>query len=125
MLKTVPKDHYQGCCVLPPYPRLMGTDVPTYAQSSTFELPEISFINRYSDSCTTVALQIAIELKSKRVNIVGYDGYRGQMLSDKELTLTRENRELFETFSKNIGTLYSLTPSLFDALISESIYQLI
>ncbi len=125
MLKTVPQDHYQGCCVLPPYPRLMGTDVPTYAQSSTFELPEISFINRYADSCTTVALQIAIELKSKRVNIVGYDGYRGQMLSDKELTLTSENRELFETFAKNVSTLYSLTPSLFNALKSESIYQLI
>lgn len=125
MLKTVPQDNFQGCCVLPPYPRLMGTDVPTYAQSSTFELPKVSFINRYADSCTTVALQIAIELQSKRVNIVGYDGYRGQVLSDKELTLTSENRELFETFTKNVGTLYSLTPSLFSALKSESIYQLI
>ena len=125
MLKTVPQEFYQGCCVLPPYPRKMGTDVPSYAQATTFELPEISFINRYSDSCTTVALQIAIELQAKRVNIVGYDGYRGQMLSEKELTLTSENRELFETFTKSVHPLYSLTPSLFNALKSESIYQLI
>ena len=125
MLRTVPEDSYCGSCVLPPYPRLMGTDVPFYAQKSTFELPEISFIDRYADSCTTVALQIAIEFQAQRVNIVGYDGYRGQMLSDKELTLTNENRELFESFTKHVGTLYALTPTLFNDLKSESIYQLI
>ena len=124
MEKTVPAAEFNGTCVLPPYPRTMGTDVPSYASKATFELPQISFTNDFIDSCTTVALQTAIELTPNRIFIVGYDGYRGQVLSDKEMELSNENRQLFNQFEEfTAKSLVSLTPSLYRSLHVKSIYQ--
>ena len=124
MEKTVPASEFNGTCVLPPYPRTMGTDVPSYANKATYELPQISFTKDYSDSCTTVALQTAIELSPERVFIVGYDGYRGQVLSDKEMELSNENRQLFNQFEGFTSKLLvSLTPSIYRSLHVKSIYQ--
>ena len=124
MEKTVPASEFNGVCVLPPYPRTMGTDVPAYAHRATFELPQISFTKDYSDSCTTVALQTAIELSPERVFIVGYDGYRGQVLSEKEMELSNENRQLFNQFEGFTSkSLVSLTPSIYRSLLVKSIYQ--
>jgi hypothetical protein len=124
MEKTVPADQFKGICVLSPYPRTMGTDVPSYASKATFELPQISFTNDFIDSCTTVALQTAIELTPNRIFIVGYDGYRGQVLSDKEMELSNENRQLFNQFEDFTSkSLVSLTPSLYRSLHVKSIYQ--
>lgn len=115
---------FDGTCVLAPYPRLMGTEVPKYAEQYTFELPEITFTSSYPDSCTTVALQTALILGAKEINVVGYDGYKGQILSDKEMELSNENRILFEDFQKNTGIVtISLTPSLYKSLHVKSIYQ--
>ena len=52
--------------MLPPYPRTMGTEVPEYAKSHTYELPEIAFTKQYQDSCTAVALKTTIESKYRR-----------------------------------------------------------
>jgi 4-hydroxy 2-oxovalerate aldolase len=124
MERTVPAAEFNGTCVLPPYPRTMGTDVPSYASKATFELPQISFTNDFIDSCTTVALQTAIELTPNRIFIVGYDGYRGQVLSDKEMELSNENRQLFNQFEEfTAKSLVSLTPSLYRSLHVKSIYQ--
>ena len=115
---------FNGVCVLPPYPRLMGTEVPDFAERYTFELPEITFTSSYFDSCTAVALQTALLMGVKEVYTVGYDGYIGEVLSDKEMELSSENRTLFADFRKNAGyNLVSLTPSNYRLLEVKSIYQ--
>lgn len=126
MMGNLKAEEYEGTCVLPPYPRMMGTEVPAYAKESTFELQEIGFANHYSDSCTTLALSLALSMKASNVYVVGYDGYKGEVLSEKEMDLSNENRFLFETFQREYSdrvNLISLTPSLYKSLKVESIYQ--
>lgn len=113
-------------CVLLPYPRKLGTDVPQFAKDKTFELPKISFTSNYLDSCTTLAIQTAIDLSCKNIYIVGYDGYPSSILSEKEVALTNENRALFIDYHNFSGhKLVSLTQSLYDELQIESVYQFI
>lgn len=126
MEQTVVSEKFKGTVVLPPYPRKMGTEVPSYAVNATFELPEIAFTNMYLDSCTTTALKVAIELHAVETYIVGYDGYKDNVLSDKEMELSVENRSLFEAYNKFTSVpLVSLTPSLYKSLEIKSVYQFI
>lgn len=56
--------------------------------------------------------------------VVGYDGYRGAVLSDKEADLTNENRTLFDDFKAQTGKeIISLVPTLYKSLKVISIYQ--
>lgn len=124
--KNISSCEYKGFCVLPPYPRKLGTDVPDYAKKSTFELAAINFTNEYMDSCTTLAIQTAIDLSKKDIIVVGYDGYPGSVLSEKEIALTNENKTLFGAFRKKTGRkLMSLTSSLYKELEASSVYQYI
>lgn len=119
------KQPFTDKCVLPPYPRKLGTEVPDFAVDKTFELPEIKFTKKYYDSCTTVAIETAINLYSKNIYIVGYDGYPSSILSEKEMALTIENRTLFADYHQFTGNkLESLTQSLYDELEVVSVYQL-
>mgnify|MGYP003242037705 FL=1 len=123
--KTVGEKAFNNICVLPPYPRKMGTDVPEFAVRNTFELGKIEFTTQYPDSCTAIALQIAIDLGAKETYIVGYDGYP-EILSEKEMVLTHENKILFTDYSRFINKpLVSLTPTLYKELEIKSIYQYI
>ena len=122
--RNVSEKDFNGVCLLAPYPRRMGTEVPPYAERLTYELDNITFTHSYLDSCTTLALQAAIAMEAKEVNIIGYDGYKGEVLSEKEMELTNENKTLFEAFKDAQGVeLRSLTPSLYKSLKVESIYQ--
>lgn len=122
---NVGADAFIGTCILPPYPRTMGTEVPVYAEKNTLELPSVDFTTEFKDSVTTIALQTALNLASD-IYMVGYDGYPGNVLSEKEVALTHENKTIFESYAKATGkTLKSLTPSLYKELIVESVYQLI
>ncbi len=112
-------------CILPPYPRTMGTDVPKMAKEQTYELESISFIDKYQDSCTSIAVELAKELTDSEIYIVGYDGYRDAKLSDKEIKLTRENEEIFERYEALGKALVSLTPSLYKQLETKSIYSIL
>ena len=103
----------------------MGTDVPKMANEQTYELESISFIDKYQDSCTTIAVELAKELTDGEIYIVGYDGYRDAKLSDKEIKLTRENEEIFERFAALGKPLVSLTPSLYKQLETKSIYSIL
>ena len=123
---NIGKNNYNDCCVLPPYPRTMGTEVPPFAENSTYELESISFVNEFMDSVTSVALQLAMQLTDEEIYVVGYDGYPGQVLSEKEVTLTHENQTIFKAFEEYRGVkLKSLTPSLYNNLEITSIYQFI
>ena len=116
---------FKDKCVLPPYPRKLGTDVPDFAIDKTFELENIKFTKHFYDSCTTVAIETAINLSSKNIYIVGYDGYPSSILSEKEMALTIENRTLFADYHQYTGNkLESLTQSLYDELEVVSVYQL-
>jgi len=119
-------DHetFKGTCILPPYPRKMGTDVPLFAKKNTYELNSIDFTEDYQDSCTTIALQTALTLNAKNIYIVGYDGYSDGMLTVKERDLSMENQKLFVKFKEYSNLkLVSLTPSYYTELITESVYQ--
>lgn len=124
MQHNVPQCAFDGKCILAPYPRLMGTEVPAYADEMTFELSKITFTSAYFDSCTAVALQTALDLQAKEVCLIGYDGYKGEVLSEKEMELTKENRTIFADFMEHTGLeLISLTPSNYGSLKVASIYQ--
>jgi len=126
MTTNIGESNYEGCCVLPPYPRTMGTEVPQFAEKSTYELEKITFVEEFKDSVTTVALQLAMQLTDGEINLVGYDGYAGSVLSEKEYALTNENRTIFQAFEKHRGRrLKSLTPTLYKELEVVSIYQYI
>jgi 4-hydroxy 2-oxovalerate aldolase len=115
---------FNGICILPPYPRMMGTDVPAFVQSATFELPYIEFTRDYFDSCTTIALQTAALCCTGAVFVSGYDGYTDTILSEKEASLSNENRRLFIAYKNFYNKeLVSLTPSLYSGLDIRSMYQ--
>lgn len=122
------QSQFTGTCVMPPYPRKMGTDVPKHVQDKTYELPHISFISKYLDSCTTLAVELAQMLKDEegKLFVVGYDGYHGHVLTEKELTLNRENEEIFETYAVWADRkIISLLPTMYKALEVKSLYNLL
>lgn len=123
---NVGADKFNGTCVLPPYPRTMGTDVPAYAEAHTVELASIDFTDQFKDSVTTIALQLAMNLTDSKIFVIGYDGYPGNILSEKEMALTFENKTIFNSFREAKGKqLKSLTPSLYKDLEVVSVYQFI
>ncbi len=109
-------------CVLPPFPRKMGTYIPQVLISKSFELKEISFTDRVKDSHTVLALQTAIELGAKRIFVAGYDGYDGDNIKQAELEIANENENLFNDFVKGLGTITSLTPTKYEGLLESSVY---
>lgn len=124
MKSTLPAECYKGVCILAPFPRTMGTEIPEYAKKTTYELPAITFTSQYADSCTAVGLQTAIELGAEDVYIAGYDGYSGGVLAEKESELTKENRALFAAFKAHSHSrVVSLTPTLYEEMEIVSIYQ--
>lgn len=126
LTRHVGKENFRGFCILPPYPRTMGTEVPDYAQNHTFELKDMTFTEQYKDSVTTIALQLAMTLTDGEVYLVGYDGYPGNVLSEKEMALTNENKVIFSAYNNFRGKrLKSLTPSIYKEIDIESIYQFI
>lgn len=117
---------FNGTCVLPPFPRTMGTEVPCYAESQTVELSAIDFTCQFKDSVTTIALQLAMNLANDEIYVIGYDGYPDNVLSEKEVALTNENKTIFQAFQEAKGKqLKSLTPSLYKDLEIVSVYQYI
>ncbi len=123
---NVSAEQFKATCILPPYPRKLGTDVPEYAEKATYELPKIEFTTEYQDSCTTLAIQTALNICNGDIYIVGYDGYPGSVLSEKEVALSNENMALLQDYENYTGNkMQSLTPSLYPELDVVSIYQFI
>lgn len=126
MVKNVKSNGFKDMVILPPYPRTMGTEVPEFAESRTFELSSIDFIDDYKDSSTCVAIQVALNVCCGSIYCIGYDGYPGSVLSEKEIALTHENKTIFEAATSAMGEqLFSLTPSLYKELKVLSVYQFI
>jgi 4-hydroxy 2-oxovalerate aldolase len=124
-LEKVFKDlgDFQGTCILPGYPRKMGTYVPPAVFNKTKELGEVIFTDELKDTHTAIALQTAINLQAKNIYVAGYDGYANALISNKELELFNENEMLFRNFVRFTGIeLFSLTPTLYKTLKPDSIY---
>lgn len=113
----------EGLCVLPPFPRSMGTYIPKVMEGRTFELEDITFNDRIKDSNTTIALQILFALDIKEVSIVGYDGYFGENLGQKEQELLIENEYLFSLVKEKFSILESLSPTVYDNITKSSVYS--
>jgi 4-hydroxy 2-oxovalerate aldolase len=125
-LETVFKNlnHFKGQCVLPPFPRKMGTYIPPAITNKSFELGSIDFTNTLKDSHTALALQTALVLGADDIMLVGYDGYQEQTITQLEKSLSDENEFLFNAFKLYAkGSLRSLTPTNYKSLPVSSVYS--
>jgi len=114
-------DKFTGLCLLPPYPRKMGTYLPETLKDQTFQLDAKGFNFKYSDSCTYTAIKLALELKSTQIFSIGFDGYQGTILQ-RELELAAENEDIFQEFSDIGIKIKSITPTVYKNLQKQTIY---
>lgn len=113
-------------CVLPPYPRKMGTYIPEKLKDKSFELASVTFSDLYQDSHTALALQTALEISANTIYIAGYDGYDG-LIGENERMLTQENEYLLaravnENPEKEIATI---TATKYNGVKNISVYGLL
>lgn len=111
-------------CVLPPFPRKMGTYIPIPVRDSSFELENINFTEKYQDAHTSIALQIAKDINPDKIFLIGYDGYIETVMNTKEQDLMDENTYLFERFQKVEKGICALAPTRYNIKV-ESVYSLI
>jgi 4-hydroxy 2-oxovalerate aldolase len=115
--------HFNGQCVLPPFPRRMGTFVPQEVAGKTCELKGITYTGAVKDSQTALSLQVCIDLKVEEVLVVGYDGYAGFRMDSKEQELLAENEMLFAA-ARQVGlNIKALAQSKYKSLPVESVYS--
>jgi 4-hydroxy 2-oxovalerate aldolase len=110
-------------CVLPAFPREMGTYIPEDLKAKTFELRKMDFTDKYLDSHFALALQTSIQIGAKEVYLVGFDGY-SENVSDSEFELANENNDLIEKFKETNFDLLSLTDTKYKVKI-QTIYKFI
>jgi len=115
----------KGKCVLPPFPRKMGTYVPSLLKDKAYELSEVSFTTQFKNTHTSLAMQTAIELSIKDVFIVGYDGYSGESMGQKEQEFFMENEYLFDQAGKRGLNCRSLTLTQYNNIKQKSIFEYI
>lgn len=113
-------------CILPPYPRKMGTYIPAQLVDRSYELEDITFSPLYQDSHTALALQTAIELSAKTIYIAGYDGYDG-LIGENERMLTAENEYLLTRIvtEKPEIDVATITASKYQGVKNLSVYRLL
>jgi 4-hydroxy 2-oxovalerate aldolase len=115
--------NFTGQCILPPFPRKMGTYIPEAVSEKSFELSAINFTDKLKDSHSALALQTAMELGVKQIYMVGYDGYQEHTITQLEKGLSDENESLFSSFQKYTDTpVSSLTPTNYKNLKVTSVY---
>ncbi|PIB37132.1 hypothetical protein BFP72_17830 [Reichenbachiella sp. 5M10] len=113
-----------GLCILPPFPRAMGTYIPSALAHNAYELKGIDFTDLFDNSHTALALQTCVEMKSKYVYLAGYDGYDATSLSKREKDLFIENEYQFKKAKEMNLSLISLTRTHYEELEQNSIYSL-
>lgn len=110
-------------CLLPPYPRKMGTYIPEELKSKTFELEKSIYTDKYNDSHFALALQTSIQLDCDEVYLVGFDGYVDNV-SSTEFDLAAENNYLLEKFKKTSINIVSLTDTNYNINV-ETVFKFI
>jgi 4-hydroxy 2-oxovalerate aldolase len=115
---------FSGTCLLPPFPRKMGTYIPEKVAEQTYELTSISGSQLPDDSSTVIAIETAIKLGVEKIYITGYDGYADTSMGEKEQALFLENNLIFEQYNHMGIMLRAITPTKYPALKLESLYAL-
>ncbi|NDI97585.1 hypothetical protein GWA97_00665 [Flavobacterium sp. LaA7.5] len=115
-------ENFSGKCILPPYPRKMGTFIPEKVRNTSYELESVTFTDVVNDSHTVLALQTAIELGVKEIYVTGYDGYSNAKIGTKEQELFVENEALFKDIATFGINPVSLTPTRYKGLKANSVY---
>jgi len=108
-------------CILPPFPRKMGTFIPEGVIESSFELERVEFTDKYKDSHFSLALQTSLGFRADTVYLVGYDGYSDN-LDSKEVELSSENQYLINKFKNTNSELVAITETKY-TLNKKSIYS--
>lgn len=117
-------ESFSHTCVLPPYPRKMGTFIPKALQKKATELKEVTFTSLSLHTHLVTALQVSIELNTSEIFSVGFDGYSNSELGSIERELFAENEKLFTDYHKFLGKrIISLTPTEYESLIQSTIYK--
>ena len=117
ILKSKKYDNIQKY-ILEPSPR--KTQIADFKNSNYYELNKITFIDKHSDSPFTIALQIALDIRTSNTLVVGFDGY-SDLKNKKELYLMLENQEIIDAYL-DLNCLTSLTPTKYKNLHHSSIY---
>lgn len=117
--------NWTGDCILPTYPRKMGTYIPQAAYPRVYELEGNNFAALYADSHTSLAIQTAIKLGVNEVYVVGYDGYYSHTLTEKEQDLINENEYLFDKAAQHFHTFKAITATRYNIADQASVYQFI
>jgi 4-hydroxy 2-oxovalerate aldolase len=112
----------KGKCILPPFPRKMGTYIPTIMETNAYELRAVDFTEKLKDTHTALAIQTARELGLQSVFLVGYDGYANHAMNPKQHELFKENEYLFSNAIKSGLGLICLTPTTYEVLPQASVY---
>jgi len=112
-----------GECILPPYPRKMGTYIPEQLLNNTTELEHKDSIFS-SISQTAMALEIVLKAKLSLAYFIGFDGYSGNNISSKDQELFIENDKLFKEAIEKGVSLVSLTSTKYKQLQEGSLYSI-
>jgi 4-hydroxy 2-oxovalerate aldolase len=112
---------FRGTCILPPFPRKMGTYVPSSVMEVSFELGKSDIDYPLNDTHTILALQTALELKVEELYLVGYDGYPKESISTKEHELFIENQTIFNSLKGKLK-MTSIVPTTYE-IESQSVYS--
>lgn len=112
---------FKGTCILPPFPRKMGTYVPSNVMNQSYELSKSEIDYPLNDTHTILALQTAMELKVEELFLVGYDGYPKESISSKEHELFIENQAIFNSLKGKLK-MTSIVPTTYE-IDSQSVYS--
>ena len=104
------------CFVLEPSPRKINVPLPI--RKNSYELNQINF-TQYKDSPLAISLQIAKDVVSKQVFVVGFDGYKDSK-TKKQIFIMNENQKIINDYGAN--SIISFTPTNYKNLIVKSIY---
>ncbi|MGJ1378241.1 aldolase catalytic domain-containing protein [Sphingobacterium multivorum] len=116
---------FNGICVLPPYPRTMGTYVPLGVKNKTYELDEVNFADQFKDAHTAIAIQTALKTGANAVYLIGYDGYNNELLTKREVDLNYENDYLFNRAKRYFLKFCSLTCTGYDVQSNSNLFYLL
>lgn len=112
-------------CVYPPFPRTMGTTIPSNVESISKELQAINFTDITSDSPLALAIQTAIDLGAKDVYLVGFDGYDVN-INQNQFVIANENQQVIDAaVSMEDVSVKTLTPTKYKNLEIVSLYSLL
>jgi 4-hydroxy 2-oxovalerate aldolase len=116
-------DMFKGTCVLPPYPRKMGTFVPEQIKKNAKELSKIDFIDKYEDSPLVLAIQSSKDLGVEEIYFIGFDGYMS-LENSLQYELSVENQEIIDELLRTdfYKKIEFLTPTRYKRIPQGSIF---